>query len=353
MNKIRPLIISRTLPYLGGREVMVDEIIKYFSKNGAVWVLTPDKYKGSKGIHIINQLNPDKNIIEALRKNGVNIVNCHTFYLFDAASRIAERLDVPLVFTLHGVFIGIYGGKYDDVIGKLSKKSSLVVTVSKTYLKKLKETFPAEVDKFVKIQNGIKSSKRAFPMKNASQIKYIVVPARLNKLKGLEYVAKAANQMKDVRFCICHPSGRMNNVQENKYKNKLVKKSGNLLHFKMLDHEDMLSEMRKADLILLPSLIEGISIAILEAMSLGKIVAATKVGGNPEIIKDGVSGFLFEPKSGDAIMKTVARISEIDQTKRKMISRNATSTVRGKFDINIMLRKYKEIFNYLISDENK
>ncbi len=111
--------------------------------------------------------------------------------------------------------------------------------------------------------------------------------------------------------------------------------------------------MKKADLILLPSLIEGISISILEAMSLGKIVAATKVGGNPEIIKDGINGFLFKPKSSNLIIKTIDRILKLNQSSKKIISRNAVLTAKNKFDINLMLRQYKYIFNNLINYENK
>lgn len=348
MNKIRPLIISRTLPYLGGREVMVDEIIKYFSKSGKIWVLTPDKYKGNKKVNVINKIDFNENLIKKLREAKINIVNCHTFYLFDIASKIAERLNVPLVFTLHGVFVGIYGKKYHSMIKKISEKSSLVITVSEVYLEKLKKAFPSKISKFIKIQNGIKALKPKREKNNSLQIRYVVIPARLNRLKGLEYVAQASRQLKDIEFCICHPSGRKDNIEEDEYKAKLLNESGNLLHFKKLNHKNMLLEMQKADLILLPSLIEGISISILESMSLGKIVAATRVGGNPEVIKDGVSGFLLKPRSIDSIIKIVDKISKISMKDRKAISKNAILTVNSKFYINRMLGQYKDIFNKII-----
>jgi len=108
--------------------------------------------------------------------------------------------------------------------------------------------------------------------------------------------------------------------------------------------------MQRADLVLLPSLIEGISISILESMSLGKIVATTSVGGNPEIIKDRVNGFLFKPKSTDSIIKTIDKISKIGLENKKVISKNAILTVSKKFDINIMLKQYSNIFNNLVNN---
>lgn len=332
---------------------MVNEIIKYFSESRMVWVLTPDKYKGGGRVNVINKTVCDENLIKRLKRARINIVNCHTFYLFDVASKIAKRLNVPIVFTLHGVFIGIYGEKYNSLIKKISEKSVLVITVSEMYLKKLKKTFPLEASKFVKIQNGIKTLKPRYEKNKSPYIKYIIIPARLNKLKGLEYAAQASRQLKNIRFCICHPSGRKDNIEEYKYKNKLFKESGNFMHFKKLNHKNMMLETQKADLILLPSLIEGISISILESMSLGKIVAATRVGGSPEIIKDGVNGFLFKSKSTDSIIKTVDKISKIGLENKKAISKNAALTVRNKFDINTMLGQYKDIFNNLIDHENK
>ncbi len=355
MNKIKPLIISRTLPYLGGREIMVDKIIKYFSNDGRIWVITPDKYiKNSKKITVINKINFDNNLIAALKKSQINIVNCHTFYLFEISYKISKYFKIPLVFTLHGVFIDIYGKKYNSIIKKIVDKSSLVITVSDAYSQRLKRAFPTKIKKIIKIQNGVKIIKTIRKNNDKiTKIRYVVIPARLNKLKGLEYVAQVSKQLNDIRFCVCHPTGRKNNMEENKYKNNLIKKSNNFLYFKKLNHKNILLEMRKADLILLPSLIEGVSIAILEAMSLGKIVATTNVGGNPEIIKDGMNGFLFKSKSSDSIIKAINRISKLNQNSRKIISQKAILTVKNKFDINLMLKQYKNIFNNLINYENK
>lgn len=353
MNKIKPLIISRTPPYLGGREIMVNEIIKYFSQNNRVWVMTPDKYRNSSKVNIINKIGFNENLIRRLKRARINIVNCHTFYFFDTALKITKFLNIPLVFTLHGIFIGMYGKKYNSLIKKITEKSSLVITVSEMYLKKLKKNFPSKANKFIKIPNGIKTPKLRYENNINPCIKYIVIPARLNKMKGLEYIARASKKLKNIKFCICHPSGRKSDNKENKYKNKLLRESNNLLYFKRLNHKNMLLEIQKADLILLTSLIEGISISILESMSFGKIVAATRVGGNPEIIKDGWNGFLFKSRSSDSILKIVDRISKINLDGKKAISKNAILTVRNNFDINTMLNRYNNIFNNLISYENE
>src|SRR5579864_42866 len=66
--------------------------------------------------------------------------------------------------------------------------------------------------------------------------------------------------------------------------------------------------LRCCDLSLLPSLAEGLPNALLEGMAAGLPVIATRVGGIPEIVEDGVSGVLIAPKSGEAIAEAVVRL---------------------------------------------
>jgi glycosyltransferase involved in cell wall biosynthesis len=55
------------------------------------------------------------------------------------------------------------------------------------------------------------------------------------------------------------------------------------------------SYMKASDVVIVPSLMEAVSLAILEAMACGKIVIATNVGGIPEVVKDAQTGFLVQP----------------------------------------------------------
>ena len=59
--------------------------------------------------------------------------------------------------------------------------------------------------------------------------------------------------------------------------------------------EKKIQYLNKADAFILPSYNEGLPISILEAMTYGLPIVSTKVGGIPEVLKDGINGFLIEP----------------------------------------------------------
>lgn len=73
------------------------------------------------------------------------------------------------------------------------------------------------------------------------------------------------------------------------------------------ERDDITVILRALDLFTLPSLGEGISNAVLEAMATGLAVVATRVGGNPELVDDGVTGFLVPSRSTGSLSAALQR----------------------------------------------
>jgi sugar transferase (PEP-CTERM/EpsH1 system associated) len=71
------------------------------------------------------------------------------------------------------------------------------------------------------------------------------------------------------------------------------------------ERDDVASILRALDVFVLPSIGEGISNAILEAMATGLPVIATRVGGNGELVKDGLTGRLIEPRRPEALAEAL------------------------------------------------
>lgn len=358
----KPLIVSRTIPYLGGREIMVDKLIKFFAKNKGVCVVTPDKYPVFNNVSIYNANKDYEKILKWSKKQDIGVVNCHTFYLADLVIYLSKKLNKPLVFTLHGVFIDYYGKKYGSLLKKIYDNSDKIITVSDGYKKDLRN-FLKKRTKIETIKNGIDLSmidslnktKKFYRGKNKLSLSkfIVVVPARLNYIKGLEFLVRAINKIddRDILFVVCSPKGRYNKkelVYKNKLKTILSDNSNNLL-FKYLNNGEVFEYLKSSDIVLLPSLIEGISISLLEAMAFGKTVVATKVGGNTEIIKNGENGYLIRSQNVDDIIKIINKLKKKDLSK---IEKGARKSIEKNFTSNIMFDKYQNLFKKIIY-ENK
>ena len=104
------------------------------------------------------------------------------------------------------------------------------------------------------------------------------------------------------------------------------------------------------DLFVLPSLAEGMSNTLLEAMASGVAVIASGVGGNPEIIEEGKSGLLFD--AGDAY-GLAARMKAliVDSDRRQKLARGARQRVEGAFRIQDMLESYTRLYESVCCDQ--
>nr|WKN37163.1 glycosyltransferase family 4 protein [Tunicatimonas sp. TK19036] len=98
---------------------------------------------------------------------------------------------------------------------------------------------------------------------------------------------------------------------------------------------------------ILPSTIEGLSQALLEAMALGIPVIATRIGGNAELIQHGVNGFLFENGNTTALAKYIEQlIADVDL--RISFSKAGRKTALEDFSLDRMLTQYENFFEKLI-----
>lgn len=114
------------------------------------------------------------------------------------------------------------------------------------------------------------------------------------------------------------------------------------------DRSDTPQLLRSLDLFVLPSVSEGFGIAIVEAMHAGLPVVATDVGGIPEIIEDGVTGFLVKPKDAEELAQVIARLANDDDL-RHNIGHAAKHKANQSFTPRQYVEQLMEIYSELIS----
>ena len=114
-------------------------------------------------------------------------------------------------------------------------------------------------------------------------------------------------------------------------------------------HDVILQRMREAHVFLLPSVTaangfqEGIPVALMEAMASGLPVVSTRHSGIPELIDDGVSGYLAEEKAVEPLADAMARLVT-DRACRSAISREARQKIERAFDIRSLNARLVELF---------
>jgi sugar transferase (PEP-CTERM/EpsH1 system associated) len=109
------------------------------------------------------------------------------------------------------------------------------------------------------------------------------------------------------------------------------------------ERTDVAEVMRGLDCFVLPSLGEGISNTILEAMSTRLAVIATRVGGNAELIESGMTGFLVPPGDSDALADAFVRYSA-DRVVARRHAKAARLSAQRRFSLARMVTDYCSLY---------
>lgn len=101
------------------------------------------------------------------------------------------------------------------------------------------------------------------------------------------------------------------------------------------------------DVFVVPSRHEGLPVALLEAMALGRPVVATSVGGVPEVIRDGVNGLLVPPEDPAALAVGIVRLLRDRELAGRLAARGA-ETVEGSFTGTLMAEQILAVYEQVM-----
>jgi sugar transferase (PEP-CTERM/EpsH1 system associated) len=114
------------------------------------------------------------------------------------------------------------------------------------------------------------------------------------------------------------------------------------------ERADVPDLMRAFDLLVLPSLGEGISNTILEAMASSLPVVATRVGGNPELVEDHVTGRLVEPRAPQALAQALLQYASSPELIRQH-GYAARARAEANFSMDAMLKGYVDVYDAVLA----
>lgn len=183
-----------------------------------------------------------------------------------------------------------------------------------------------------------------FNIKNNEQI--VINVAHLAGHKGQQYLVRAIPlvlaKIPTARFFIVGGGELMNELKTLAASLGLTKE----LVFTGF-REDVGAFYQIADLFVMSSIQEGLGTAVLDALALGKPVVATKAGGIPEIIENGVTGTLVPPADPQALAEgIIAYLANPEWTRQ--IGLQGQQKVRKNFSVDIMVEKNIDVYRQLL-----
>ncbi len=187
-------------------------------------------------------------------------------------------------------------------------------------------------------------------LSDAERENFILFAGRIEYYKGLKYLIKAmkiVNEKFDIPLIIAGDGKEKKELEE------LAKKINVTAKFiGKVKHDEMLKLYQKAGIVCVPSLADNSPMIIYEAMSCGAPVIASNVCGIPDLINDGIDGFLVKPKNSEEIAEKIIILLS-DEKLRKKIEKNAKNKSEKEFSKEKHINSILEIYNFAIEKFKK
>lgn len=296
------------------------------------------------------------------KKKKFDIIHTHTAkagFLGRIAARLAGACAV--VHTPHGHnFYGYFGRLKSRLIIMLERMAALFADriIALTDIEK-KDMFWYNICPVSKIsvvrsgidlvrynKNGLDKERKKSELKINADDFLVGMMARLERVKGAAYFIEAVKYISDefskAKFLI---------VGDGPLKENLTLLARRLGIYDKITftgwREDIPDILSITDIVVLPSLNEAVGRILLEAGASGKPIVATAVGGVPEIIRNGETGFLVPPGDSKKIAEAVVSLLK-DEKKRLQMGLTAKNRVSSDFNENRMTGEIHDLYENLV-----
>jgi colanic acid/amylovoran biosynthesis glycosyltransferase len=280
-----------------------------------------------------------------LRDRRVEHIHVHHGYFGSWVAMVAARvLDIPFSMTLHGSDLLLHAAYLDIKL----RECQFAVTISEFNRRHILATYP-DVDpaKLYVQRLGVDCrmpvSRSKWSKLENSPLRMLAV-GRLHPVKNHAFLLQACHLLKSRGtgfVCLIAGDGPERPSLEKLIADLDLEREVHLLG-NLTSHE-VHEQYEKADVIVLTSRSEGIPLVLMEAMAQGKIVLAPQITGIPELVVDGITGFLYRPGS---LEDFVSRAELIDQTRAALstVRENARAHIVRHFDRDKNLAAFCELF---------
>jgi L-malate glycosyltransferase len=294
------------------------------------------------------------------KKKGIDIIHAHqcTPWFYSALSRLFQP-KTKLLFEEHGRHYPEHYHWGKNCLNKIliQNLTHKAVAVSRDVAKRLVKYEGMSKGRIDVVYNGVHfpqeitaERRKLFRKQFGFKANDFIIGAigRLDPIKNLPLlinaIFEAKNDNKDIKGLLVGDGPELE-----KLKNQVAKLNLKDDIFFTGYRKDATEILQCMDIFSLCSFSEGTSMALLEAMATGIPAIVTNVGGNPELIAEGVNGWIIQ---SDNLIEMTAAI--IDSThniqKRKLYGKEGQKRYMKNFTFDIMVEKYKKIYLTILTN---
>lgn len=292
-------------------------------------------------------------MVRVSREHSLDVVHVHYAIPHSTAALLAKMITrVPYVVTVHGSDVTILGdsASYGVINNHSLEEADALTSVShylageakkRLNLRKSVEVVTNFVDPgvFYPAAGGADAS-GANGMIQAVHVSNFRPVKRIQDL--VEAMDIVAGRTDRIRLLLVGEGPERVEIEQ------LVGKKGlqDKIHFAGY-RRDVPDLLRKSQILLLSSENEGFSLTVLEGMACGLPCISTSVGGVPEIVTDGVEGFLVSPHSPQLIAERMLQLGE-DEALRRRMGAAGRKTVETRFTPEMVVPRYEEVYRRIV-----
>lgn len=290
-------------------------------------------------------------LVKRCKRDKIQLVHLHLPRAGFYGRLAAKLLGLPVLYTEHNLWeMYVPLSRFLNRITYFINNN--VVAVSDAVQASITRNSHYPSDKLTRIHNGISPWNDARPEKRVELRKGIGLHeesviigtiANLHVRKGIRFLLYSVhhliNEFPNLHYImIGRDDGEWTNLQQ------VISELHIESHVHWLGYRpDARNLLPLLDIFVLPSLSEGLPVALLEAMDAGLPVIATKVGGTPEVVADGETGFLVEPGNIPALANSIRSLIK-DPYRRAMVGHAGKKRVHERFTVDRMAREYAELY---------
>ena len=298
-----------------------------------------------------------------LAASDYSIVHTHTSKAGLVGRLAARSAGVPaIIHTVHGFGFheesGLLASSVYGAFERLGARScDRIVTVSEFHRERALERRIGTPNQVTAIPNGV-SAVQVDSVRPRDEIRaslgvsdrfVVVSTGRLAEQKGLEYLIRAVPQLLDTVSNLCillAGEGPLRQDHE-----RLINALGVGDAVKLLGFRDDVPELlAAADVVALPSLWEGLSISLLEAMAAGRPVVTTRIGSNLEVTRGGEVAVLVPPKDPGALADALGKLA-LRPGYRDSLAAAGLREQQARYSLPSMLNRYLDEYDRLLRSE--